>query len=409
MAEGLRERDMVKEKGEKERWIKEKEREKEKRRKGEKRDQQSWFHHQPRWWDVIPGSVIEANDKIDAVSTAQDWGTSFLWVGFPAWKWGFLLCMPINCHAQSIFSDLSGIRSEALWWFLHDLDSALQPLLTSWLYSYCFAVLCCVSLQELEQGCLFQRSGVLPLHGPLLQSQVVLSDVQLLPIVLGSSEQLSHVFTRSPWLTPQPRSYQSLRHKHSAGLFPAGILHLCCSRGMLSRLRASQHLWSLTWCWQWATNAQGIPPCRQSGTQSLECPPEVGGMLAVGSLSPAESMDSPLAALHWPLAKGLCLARGEPLVCRSSEALASVPLHLGLLWLAFPFGQFCVTSCLGQVMDSVIFPLLRLLLEIPTYSRRKYNWQNSRMGPGIELYWQERNKYDPSSALLSRRIWENKL
>lgn len=109
--------------------------------------------------------------------------------------------------------------------------------------------------------------------------------------------------------------------------------------------------------------------------QSPECPPEARGTLSEDSLSPAEAMGFPLAVsgLHWHLAKGLCLVRDGSLLFRSTEALVSVPFHLGLVCLVFPFEQFFVTTYLGHLLDSVIFPLLQLLVKIALYSRRKNN------------------------------------
>lgn len=104
---------------------------------------------------------------------------------------------------------------------------------------------------------------------PALWPQLRLPHVWLSPRVLGYCQQLLCFYQET--LADSTAIQLCMLETHMCTSLPSSVaLHLCCSHGVLSRLRACQPVWGLAWCWQWSTNPQAVPECRHIGTACSE-------------------------------------------------------------------------------------------------------------------------------------------
>lgn len=74
----------------------------------------SWYQHQSRGWDVSPGFSIPPPALVQSIGCPRSWcsaqilGDTFSWISLCAPITGFLLCMQMSAHTQSVVLDFSG-------------------------------------------------------------------------------------------------------------------------------------------------------------------------------------------------------------------------------------------------------------------------------------------------------------
>lgn len=130
------------------------------------------------------------------------WGCLFIDKFSLPWRQGsYFLCKLVLRHSPffQTFPEI-GRRAKGV---LGGVDSPLHSMPTSQPHPCACSVLCCAYFQEVEEGCLSQRSAALPPHGPPFQPHFALSH-----------SVLAFAISNSAWLAPQPSGCQCLRYTH---------------------------------------------------------------------------------------------------------------------------------------------------------------------------------------------------